>query len=227
MPPGAFLPAIEQTNLMKPLTERLLADALKQAVEWRAQGLRVPIAVNVAAPNVLDPRFAQVVAAKIEEAGAEPSDLHIEVTETAVMVEVERTSRMLHELRSIGVVVALDDFGVGTSSLANLKRLPVDQLKIDRSFVFGLAADPRNEALVTATAALGRALGLTVVAEGVETPEAWYTLRETGCDQAQGYLLSRPMPADTLFRWVRSWRAAPPEWWVRDEQPAAQRPHAA
>ena len=216
MSPGAFLPAIEQTNLMKPLTERLLADALAQAVEWREAGNRVPVAVNLAAPNVLDPKFPATVARAIEDAGAHPQDLHLEVTETAVLVEVERTSRVLHELRGLGVVVALDDFGVGTSSLANLKRLPVDQLKIDRSFVFGLAADPRNEAMITAIASLGGALGLTVVAEGIETPEAWYTLRDCGCDQAQGYLLSRPVPAGEFVSWARRWRAAPPDWWVRD-----------
>jgi EAL domain-containing protein (putative c-di-GMP-specific phosphodiesterase class I) len=200
--PGAFLPAVGQTNIMRPLTERMIADSLEVAADRRGRGCPLRIAVNVAAPNLLDLEFPATVARLLANAAARPEDLCLEVTEDAVLTDVDRGQRVLAELRELGVGLSLDDFGTGHSSLGRLIGLPVDELKIDRSFVLGLEADARNGAVIRAATTLGRELGLTVVAEGVETHEAWDTLYHAGCDVAQGFLFARPLPVAEFERWV-------------------------
>jgi diguanylate cyclase (GGDEF)-like protein len=203
MPP-AFLPAVEQTSLMHPLTERVLSDALHQAASWAGGPLDVPVSVNIAAPNLLDTRFPETVARLLRRSGVAPQRLRIEVTENAVMTDVERATAVLARIRELGVRISIDDFGTGHSSLARLKHLPVDELKIDKGFVLHVEADERDAAVVEAAVTLAHRLRLTVVAEGVETPEALALLRRLGCHLAQGFLLSRPLAPWQLERWIRS-----------------------
>jgi predicted signal transduction protein with EAL and GGDEF domain len=200
MPP-AFLPAVEQTSLMRPFTERVITDALDRAAAWAGGPLDVPIAINVAAANLLDNTFPATVGRLLREAGIAADRLCIEVTENAVMADTERTVAVLARLRELGVRVSIDDFGTGHSSLARLKELPVDELKIDKGFVFNMHADDRDAAIVEAAVTLARRLNLSVVAEGVETQAAWHALHALGCDQAQGFLVSRPLPPLDLEAW--------------------------
>jgi diguanylate cyclase (GGDEF)-like protein len=200
--PGDFLPAVAQTNVMRPLTRQMVADALDVAAAWRARGRSLAVSVNVAAHNLLDPDFPGVVAEHLARTGVPARQLTLEVTEDAVMSDSDRAEAVLSALRALGVRLSLDDFGTGQSSLARLIHLPVDELKIDRSFVQGLALDPRNAAVVRAAVTLGHELGLDVVAEGIETPEALATLTEAGCDLGQGFLFARPLPAAEFERWA-------------------------
>src|SRR4029079_236880 len=202
MMPGAFLPSVEQTSLMRPFTERVIAGVLDRAAAWSAGPLDVPIAVNGAAADLLDVDFPATVAGLLRDAGIAPDRLCIEVTENAVMADTERTMGVLARLRDLGVRLSIDDFGTGHSSLARLKHLPVDELKIDKDFVFHMDEDDRDAAIVEAAVTLAQRLSLAVVAEGVETTAAWDRLRDLGCHQAQGFLVSRPLPADDLDAWL-------------------------
>ena len=208
--PGAFLPAVEQTNVMRPLTEAMIRDALRLSVAWRHAGHGVPVAVNVAAPNLLDLGFADTVARLLMEMGAEPGDLRLEITEDGVMVDPDSATTVLADVRALGVRLSLDDFGTGHSSLARLRHLPVDELKIDRSFVFGMASEAQDAAIVRAAATLGVELGLTVVAEGVEDPSSWDAVRAAGCHVIQGYHVARPLPLGEFEAWRAGWDAAVP-----------------
>jgi len=200
--PDAFLPAVAQTSVMRLLTERVVADALEQVVAWREEGLAVPVAVNVPATSLLDSGFADVVAAQLRRTGAPAALLRVEVTENAVMTDVDRAMGVLDRLRALGVKLALDDFGTGHSSLQRLKHLPVDELKIDRSFVMAMEDDHRDAAIVQAAVDLGLRLGLRVVAEGVETDSARERLAGLGCDVLQGYVVARPLTAPALRAWA-------------------------
>jgi diguanylate cyclase (GGDEF)-like protein len=210
--PAAFLPTVEQTSVMRPFTDALILQALRAAAEWRAAGIGVAVAVNVGAPNLLDPGFARRVGEILEAGEAPPGQLRVEVTENAVMVDLDRALRVLHELRELGVTLSLDDFGVGHSSLAPLKHLPVDELKIDRSFVGSMTSDHRDAAIVGAVATMASSLGLTTVAEGVETPEAYAAVRATGWDRAQGFVIARPVPGHDLLAWAAAWMERRPKW---------------
>jgi EAL domain-containing protein (putative c-di-GMP-specific phosphodiesterase class I) len=201
MPP-AFLPAVEQTNLMRPLTERVIADALVAAAAWSGGPLDVPIAVNVAAANLVDTGFPETVAALLRQAGIASERLCIEVTENAVIADAERTIGVISRLRDLGVRLSVDDFGTGHSSLARLKQLPVDELKIDKGFVLNMDEDDRDAAIVEAAVTLARRLSVCVVAEGVETPASWARLAELDCGVAQGFLVSRPLPPAELEAWA-------------------------
>jgi diguanylate cyclase (GGDEF)-like protein len=187
--PGAFLPAVERTSFMRRITAYVLDRALADAAGPLAD---LGVAVNVAPQDVHDPGFAADVAARLAEHGVEPGRLTLEITETAVLADPEQAAATLCELRKIGVRVALDDFGTGYSSLTHLHRLPVDVVKIDRSFVGVLGTDGPARAIVRSTVVLAHALGASVVAEGVESPEALLLARANGCDAAQGFDLARP-----------------------------------
>jgi EAL domain-containing protein (putative c-di-GMP-specific phosphodiesterase class I) len=189
---------------MRNLTRYVLEESLRQLSSWRNAGLELDLAVNVSARDLADARFPDEVARALAVHGVEPSWLELEVTESVLMSDRLRTSRMLERLVDHGVRIAIDDFGVGYSSLGQLKTLPASVLKIDRSFVSNMETDRSNEAIVSSTIELAHRLSLRVIAEGVETPAQLATLRAAGCDIGQGYLLGRPLSGDELVSFVRS-----------------------
>jgi EAL domain-containing protein (putative c-di-GMP-specific phosphodiesterase class I) len=201
--PGAFLPHAEHTALMKPLTLHVLRTALSDLARWRGDGLDLTVAVNLAVQSLLDLRTPAQVGELLAEFGLSPSVLILEVTESLLLHDPQRAGEVLRDLREMGCGLALDDFGTGYSSLEHLKRLPVDELKIDKSFVMAMDRDPADRAIVASTAALGRALGLRVVAEGVESAASASVLAAIGCDAAQGFHYSPPVPPEQLPALVR------------------------
>jgi diguanylate cyclase (GGDEF)-like protein len=200
--PGEFIPLAERTGLIHPLTRWVLDAALGQAAEWHRNGHRLSIAVNVSTRCLLDPSFPDQVSERLAAWEVPAGSLMLEVTESAVMADPARALDVLGRLHAMGVMLAVDDFGTGYSSMAYLKALPVDELKVDRSFVGQMASNTSDAVIVRSTIDLGHNLGLRVVAEGVETPEAWQELAALGCDTAQGYYLGRPMPATDLEGWL-------------------------
>jgi diguanylate cyclase (GGDEF)-like protein len=206
--PGAFLPHAEHTALMRPLTLHVLETALGQLAAWRADGLELHVAVNLAVQNLLDLRTPGQIARLLERHGLPAHALTLEVTESLMLHDPQRAGEVLADLAALGVGLALDDFGTGYSSLEHLKRLPVSELKIDKSFVMAMDRDPADRAIVASTAALGRSLGLRVVAEGVESHASASVLAAIGCDLAQGFHYAPPVPADQLPELVRAARDA-------------------
>jgi len=202
IPPDEFIPLAEATGLIKGLTERVLALALSQCCAWRRAGLRLPVSVNLSAWNLRDPRLVQTVAELLQAHDVPPAWLRLEMTESAIMADTERAVAVLSQLVALGVRVSVDDYGTGYSSLGYLKRLPVDELKIDKSFVRDMARDETDAAIVRSTVGLAHTLGLRVVAEGVEDEATWAQLAAMGCDAAQGYIISRPVTAHALGRWL-------------------------
>ena len=202
--PDAFLPSVEQTNIMRPFTENVVAAALEQAAGWAGGPLDVPVSVNVAAPNLVDSRFPETVGRLLMLTGVEPARLRVEVTENAVMVDADRALVVLGELHAMGVRVSIDDFGTGHSSLARLRSMPVDELKIDKAFVMAMDDCDDDAAIVEAAITLAHRLGLRVTAEGVESAGVHARLLALGCDIAQGYLFSRPLPAAHVEQWVHA-----------------------
>jgi EAL domain-containing protein (putative c-di-GMP-specific phosphodiesterase class I) len=202
--PGAFLPHAEHTALMRPLTLHVLETALSQLAAWRADGLDLHVAVNLAVQNLLDLRTPGHVTALLARHGLGPEVLTLEVTESLMLHDPQRAGEVLADLKALGVSLALDDFGTGYSSLEHLKRLPVNELKIDKSFVMSMDRDPADRAIVASTSALGRSLGLRVVAEGVESKASAAVLAAIGCDLAQGFYYSPPVPADRVPALVRA-----------------------
>ncbi len=198
LPPASFIPAAERTGLIRPLTLYMLEQVLIQAVAWRDAGTPLRVAANLSARDLLDPAFSRHVAELMNRYGVERDGLELELTETMAMVDPERSLEVLQALAGLGIGLAIDDFGTGYSSLAHLQRLPVHRLKIDRSFVMSMARDEASGAIVRSTIELARNLGLAVVAEGVEDDVTLMSLREMGCDVAQGFGLGRPVPADQV-----------------------------
>jgi diguanylate cyclase (GGDEF)-like protein len=196
--PGAFIPLAEPTRLIIELNAFVLREAVRQCEIWRRRGIDLGVTVNVAVLDLLDPTFSDGVEATLRQAGLPPSALTIEITEGAFMQEPTRVRHTLEALRALGVQVAIDDFGTGYSSLSYLKDLPVDLLKIDRSFVSDLPGEASSCAIVASTIELAHRLGLTIVAEGVETGEQYEFLAELGCDLIQGYVVSKPVSASSL-----------------------------
>ena len=200
--PGEFVELAEQSDLMPALTASVLESALAQVAAWRALGMTMSVAVNVPPEALHDQALPAAVSAALARHGVGGSALHLEITESSLMRDAARATEILDALRALGVRVAIDDFGTGYSSLAWLKRLPVHEIKIDRSFVMEMDERSSDAAIVQSTVQLGQTLGLAVVAEGVETASALERLRSFGCDVAQGYLISRPLPADELTAWL-------------------------
>ncbi len=200
VPPLEFLPLAEDANLMDPLTELVLDMALGQCAHWRAAGSDVSVSVNLSSSNLRNPKLAGVVRNALSRHRLAPSALVLEVTETTAITDFERSQQTIKRLRDIGMVVSVDDFGAGFTSLAYLSSLAVDELKLDRSFIHSLASasNARNQALVRSTIELAHALGLRVVAEGIEDEPSFELLSALGSDLAQGYLISRPRPADEI-----------------------------
>jgi len=207
--PDDFIPLAEHTGLIAPLTRHVLDTALAQARSWSDAGRPLTISVNLSVRNLLDESLPGQVAELLAAHGVAPEMLALEVTETAIMTEPARAQRVLEQLTALGVTISIDDFGVGYTSLGQLKNLPVSELKIDRSFVMAMSEDPSNALIVHSVVGLGHNLGLTLVAEGVETEEALTALAALGCDVAQGYLLSRPVTAAAFDLWCTGRRIAP------------------
>jgi len=207
--PGEFLLVAEAADLADSLTTAVLTQALGQLARWRRGGRALRMAVNLALPNMVDERLPIEVARLLEESGVEPELLTLEMTERAVGQDPRRALAVAQRLRDRGVGLSLDDFGSDAASLALLRRLPLDELKIDRSFVARVTHDERDAAIVRAVVGLARDLGLRTVAEGVEEPEALELLRRIGCDACQGWLLQRPLPADELEAWFADGAGAP------------------
>jgi diguanylate cyclase (GGDEF)-like protein len=203
VPPGILLPIAERTGLMPQLTLWVLDKAVAQAAQWRRTGLDIRVAVNVSAVVLVDAGLPDRIAETLARHLLTADNLVVEVTEDAVMRDPTRAIDILTRIKGSGVDIAVDDFGTGQSSLEQLKNVPADELKLDRSFVLGMVDDPQDAAIVGSVVGLGRALGLRVVAEGVETAEAFQRLADLGCDVAQGFGLARPMPAPQFERWAR------------------------
>ncbi|MDK3257114.1 putative bifunctional diguanylate cyclase/phosphodiesterase [Blastococcus capsensis] len=202
--PGSLLPAAEQAGLLRPLTDRVLELALAAAARWWPER-EVPVSVNLSAANVTDLDLAGKVAAALHRHGLPARALTLEVVEDTLMADPERGRTVLADLRASGVRTSIDDYGTGYSSLAYLRHLPADELKLDRSLTADVDRDPRAAAIVQSTVALAHALGLSLVAEGVETLATSTTLARLGCDVAQGYAIARPMPVDDFLRWLAAW----------------------
>lgn len=197
IPPVRFIPVAEQSEAIVELGENVLRQVCAQLAAWAAEGLPlVPVSINVSPKQFASGRLQDVVASITSEHGVDPSLLWIEITESAVMHDIEQHLGSLHALRRLGAKIAVDDFGTGYSSLSYLKHLPIDALKVDRSFVRDMAMDTNDAAIVTAIVRMARSLGLRTVAEGVETVEQLEQLRALGCDAAQGYYFGRPMAAE-------------------------------
>lgn len=201
--PDAFVPLAEDTGLIGPLTMWVIEDATRNHRELRRAGFDgLELAVNLSLRSMVDLDFADRVGKLLRANGMPPSLLTLEVTESTVMSDPDRTVRMLERLAELGTTISVDDFGTGYASLSHLRRLPAGELKIDQSFVAGMLDAPRDATIVASTIDLARKLGLRAVAEGVEDADTLAALGELGCDQAQGYFVSRPLPADQLREWL-------------------------
>jgi len=200
--PGEFIPLAERSGLVKSLFSRVLAMTLAQCAAWRDANLPLQAAVNLSIRNLLDPELPRVVGQALERAGIPPGWLAFEITETMLMAEPNRVLRTLAELRDLGVQLAIDDFGVGYSSLAYLQRLPAYAVKIDRSFVSRMTRDRGSAEIVKLITNLGHALGMKVVAEGIEDQATYDACAAVGCDSAQGFFVGRPMVATAIPAWL-------------------------
>jgi EAL domain-containing protein (putative c-di-GMP-specific phosphodiesterase class I) len=191
------------------LTRWVLKEAMRQSYAWRRLGVDLSIAVNFSAKNLQSSELADHLARLLSASGTTAEKLILEVTESAIMSDESRAPGILRKLHDQGVEIAIDDFGTGYSSFANLRRLPITEIKIDKSFVIGMAESNEDRIIVDSIVELGHKLGMHVVAEGVETLSSWRTLADLHCDLAQGYYLSRPLPADDVLRWTRGF--VPPQ----------------
>ena len=208
VPPKDFIPAAEQTGLIKPLTDWVLAAAWKQINHWHRLGIDIPVAVNVS-PNILrGPDLLKQLIALDTREGARLDLLQLEVTESALMEDPQQSHDILSRVRDLGIQVFLDDFGTGYSSLSYIAALPIHAVKIDRSFIIRMMQHERHRAVVIAAISLAQSLGMRVIAEGVETADQANAVIELGCDEIQGFFFSKPMPAAELPRWRADFRWA-------------------
>jgi diguanylate cyclase (GGDEF)-like protein/PAS domain S-box-containing protein len=202
IPPADFIPMAERTGLIGPLTTWVLQQALRQCARWHASGSEVSVAVNLSTHSLSDPGLAEMIKRVVHTAGADFRWLDLEITESAIMEDVERSMHVLQNLHDLGIRISVDDFGTGYSSLTYLRRLPVDAVKIDRSFVVEMAVDKEDAIIVRSVIDLAHNLGMDVVAEGVEDRVAYDMLVSMGCEVVQGYFLSRPLPSDAIAAWL-------------------------
>jgi EAL domain-containing protein (putative c-di-GMP-specific phosphodiesterase class I) len=201
--PTEFIRVAEDTGLIKDLTDLVLAQGIAMLREFQENELFVGLSVNLSTHDLFDARLPDRVRGYLEANGVDPLLLTLEITESSLFVDAPRTRTTIDELHWVGLRLAVDDFGTGYSSLSYLRRLPVHELKIDRSFVGGMLTDPQDEVIVRSTVDLGHNLGLLVVAEGVESMPVLERLRSIGCDEAQGFAISAPVAADELVGWLR------------------------
>ncbi len=204
LPPSEFVPFAESSGRIRLVTHWMLARAVRTLADWQRAGSERYIAVNISTLDVQDQSLPQRVAALLAEHGVAPARLQLEVTETGLMASGADPIAVLHALREQGVRLAIDDFGTGQSSLGYLQRLPVDELKVDRSFVDGVDREPKRQALLNAIVGIGHSLGLTVTAEGVENEAELAVVRASGCDLVQGYLIAKPLDLGAFEAWLRA-----------------------
>ncbi len=204
LPPDVFVPLAERTGLIRQLTLWVLETALRQCSEWRTAGMDVPVAVNISTRNLHDIDLVSVIPAMLQRHNVPAHLLRLEITESSLVLQPPRAMATLTRLRELGVLIAIDDFGTGYSSLTYVKRLPVSEIKIDKSFIRHMVRNDHDLAIVRSTVNLGHDLGLTVTAEGVEDQATWDMLDGFGCDVVQGYYVSRPLDAASITRWLEN-----------------------
>lgn len=209
--PDQFIALAEENGLIDALTRLVLKNAIAQAHVWEEAGLELHVGVNVSMENLSDLDFPDFVAKALSEAATSHRSLVLEVTESRLMTNVISALDILTRLRLKHIGLSIDDFGTGHSSLAQLRDIPFDELKVDRGFVHGAAADASKRAILDASLAMARQLGMTTVGEGVEDRADWDQLRAAGCTLAQGYFVARPMPAGAFPKWLEEWQARVPE----------------
>ncbi|MFI5305180.1 MAG: putative bifunctional diguanylate cyclase/phosphodiesterase, partial [Nitrospiria bacterium] len=202
IPPEQFIMPAEQTGLITPLTRWVLQEATRQHRLFHEAGMKISLAVNLSVRNLQDPHLPRQIREILETSGLEPSWLDLEITESAIMINHANALRVMDQLHDLGVKLSIDDFGTGFTSLGYLTKLPIDSVKIDKSFVMGMTTNDKDQVVVRSTIDLGHNLGLKVIAEGVENLENWNQLATFGCDKAQGYYMCRPLPAMLLDRWL-------------------------
>jgi EAL domain-containing protein (putative c-di-GMP-specific phosphodiesterase class I) len=205
--PTQFIPLAERTGLIRPLTDWLLNHALEQCRTWQQAGAPVHVAVNISAKSLLDQDLPQKVHTALARWNVDPRFLKIEITESSIMADPAHALAILAMLQSMGVRLSVDDFGTGYSSLTHLRELPIDEIKIDKSFVGQMTVSEPDAAIVRTVIHLAHDLGKQVCAEGVENEATWRMLCDLGCDLAQGYWIAKPMPANELMQWLdrNSW----------------------
>ncbi len=199
--PAHFIAIAEETGLIVPIGQWVLEEACRQAGRWHAGGaeaLPLVVSVNLSARQFKHPELAADIGRAVRTTGFDPYRLKLEITESVVMDDADAAVATLHGLKALGIQLAIDDFGTGYSSLSSLKRLRVDTLKVDRPFVDGIAHNAQDKAIVRSIVSLAKTLGLRVTAEGIETPAQQAKLKALGCEQGQGYLFARPMPAHSV-----------------------------
>jgi predicted signal transduction protein with EAL and GGDEF domain len=202
VPPNLFIPFAEHTGYIKVLTGWVLEEAIRQCGVWRLQGIRIQVSVNISARDLMNRELPDTICALLSEHAVPAGMLCLEITESGFMEDPGHAQKVLERLAAIGLQLSIDDYGTGYSSLSYIMRLPVSELKIDRSFVSNMAENRDLTTIVRSTIELGHSLGLKVVAEGVEDPEGFAQLRALGCDSAQGYYMSPPLPAEEFRRWL-------------------------
>jgi EAL domain-containing protein (putative c-di-GMP-specific phosphodiesterase class I) len=202
--PDEFIPMAERTRVIKHLTSWVLKQAFKQCAEWRQRGWELIISVNLSAKDLHDPELPDVMAGVAAAANIKPGWMMLEITESSIMTDPERAMEVIQRLHEMGYKLSIDDFGTGYSSLAYLKRMPLTELKIDKSFVVDLLKSENDAVIVKATINLAHNLGLQVTAEGVETQEVMDKLSSYQCDLAQGYLFSKPISFDDFGAWLEA-----------------------
>jgi diguanylate cyclase (GGDEF)-like protein/PAS domain S-box-containing protein len=218
VPPGAFIPVAEDNGLIVPIGRWVLKTACRQCSAWRRLGLpALGMAVNLSPRQFKDPGLARDVTEALQDSGIDPALLELEITEGMIMNGIEQAAQAATAIKALGVRLAIDDFGTGYSSLSQLRRFPIDTLKIDRSFIQELPQNSGDMAITEAIISLGKALGVNVIAEGVETPEQEAFLRSRGCDEIQGFLYSQPCPPDLFVRFFQQWQRG------SDDKPQAYR----
>jgi EAL domain-containing protein (putative c-di-GMP-specific phosphodiesterase class I) len=209
VPPVQFIPFAEQTGFIRVLTQWVFEEAARHWTQLCAEGLELQVSVNLSTRDLLDAELPRKFAALLGRHRVPAGAFCLEITESAIMEDPQRSLVTLDALSAMGFKLSIDDFGTGYSSLAYLKRLPVDELKIDQSFVRNMQADADDAMIVRSTVDLAHNLGILVVAEGVENGAAWDMLRELRCDQAQGFHMGRPMPVGDFAAWAAAWGRHP------------------
>jgi len=202
--PNQFIPVAESTGLMHLITKYVLDEAMQQQSSWIEKDYHINIAVNLSANNLVESDFISSITAFLNKHKVSPDCFTLEITESAVMEQTDKALQTIHDLNAIGFSLSLDDYGTGYTSLSYLKDMPVDELKIDQSFIFNVLTNEKDRAIIQSTISLADNLDLKIVAEGIESREVWDKLKEMGCDKGQGYFIAKPMPAEDFSQWLKN-----------------------